>query len=155
VRRVRAAEEAVRPCAGCARGVGGLECAEETRQGLREGGPIHDMRVGRGVAGEPTVDGPRVGEGLVRLTRPDDLGDGQRDGARDDREPRLLLRHGGRIPRSTRQADGEVIAEAEGAVVVPAGDHLPHRQVGPARELARDQPAHECVVDRSLSRHRQ
>ena len=63
------------------------------------------------------------------------------------RQPALLLRDGLDVAVGARQTNEQVVAQAERAVVPPARQHLPDRQMRPLRELRVDQPSDEGVIE--------
>ena len=77
------------------------------------------------------------------------FGHGKSDAARDDRQPALLLLDGGGVSGGAREADRQLVAEAERAVVDATGNYGAHRELGPLRELSSDQAPHQRLVDRN------
>ena len=138
-----ASPEVVRPRLGSTRWVDVAQRDQEVRQGAREGAQVADpFGLGR-LARQPPTYRPRVGVGRGRLPE----GDGDRQLGRQDRQSALLLLHGGGVVRGSGQAHGEILAQAEGAVVPPVQLDRPEGQMLPPRKLLRDQLGDEVDAD--------
>ena len=150
----RAAAEAVAPLRRrAAVGVDPLQCGEE--RGEVERGPprVGERRGRRRLAVEPAQHRPGIrvalGGGALRQR----LGDRQREPRREPRQPRLLALDLPDPALVAREPHRHRVAEPVG-VVVPSGlGDRGHRQAGPRRELARDQPPDEVRVDPGRVRH--
>ena len=146
VRRERAAAvEAVLAGDRTSAGVHGPQRHQEPGQVARE------LLLVEVVAGGSTVDPaayrPRPREGRGGQAERDRLGHGQRELWREYRQPAVLLRNARDVAVGRGQADGELGAEAVGAVVPPVRLDREYGEVLPLRELLGEQAAHEGGVD--------
>jgi hypothetical protein len=77
--------------------------------------------------------------------------------AREHRQPSMLLVDLRHVRRATRQSNRQLLSEAERRVVPSIEPHRPDRQIGPLRELLRDQTRDNvsgdvCLLHRSSDR---
>ena len=124
-----------------------LQGAEKPGKLARQADPIGDRCNERGLAVEPAIDRPAQRKAFGGLSDGQRRRDRHRQVRREPRQPGQLLVGLRGIAWGVGQAHLHGIAEVEGAVVPAVGGHPPDRQIGPVRELAGDQTAHQRLVD--------
>ena len=142
-----AAEGAVRAGPRRAGRVGGAQGDEERREVRREAHRVLDDRAGCRHSGEPAVDRPRRRKALGRPADAAHDRDGQRNGSREARQPRLLLRHLGHVARCAGKSHAEVVAEPVDPVVVASALDESEGERAPLRELLVQQAADQRLID--------